>query len=193
MCCNVFFCFFLWKCIQSHRLYHTYFVLYFTTYYFTSGFDLRECVVFYCYWSLMLYFIWLVRNNEIKMFNQKSIRSLQWHHNGCNGISNHQSQDCFLNHSFRHKSKKTSNLRVTGLCAGNSPVTGEFPPKKASNAENVFIWWCYYVDVQMAGGASGWIQYTAIPTSVEQGKMIHWHNLINKAVVYVNIVSHQSL
>ena len=23
--------------------------------------------------------------------------------------------------------KKTSKLRVTGLCAGNSPVTGEFP------------------------------------------------------------------
>ena len=26
------------------------------------------------------------------------------------------------------------------LC-GNSPVTGEFPAKRASNAENVFIWW----------------------------------------------------
>ena len=25
--------------------------------------------------------------------------------------------------------KKTSELRVTGLCAGNSPVTGEFPDK----------------------------------------------------------------
>ena len=28
---------------------------------------------------------------------------------------------------FRRKSKETSKLRVTGLCAGNSPVTGEFP------------------------------------------------------------------
>ena len=36
-------------------------------------------------------------------------------------------------------SKKTSKLRVTGLCAGNSPVTGEFPAQKASNAENVSI------------------------------------------------------
>ena len=31
--------------------------------------------------------------------------------------------------------------RVTGLCPGNSPVTGEFPAQKASDAENISIWW----------------------------------------------------
>ena len=31
--------------------------------------------------------------------------------------------------------KKISKLRVTGLCAGNSPVTSEFPEQMASNAE----------------------------------------------------------
>ena len=30
-----------------------------------------------------------------------------------------------------------SKLRVTGLCAGNSPEAGEFPAQMASNAENV--------------------------------------------------------
>ena len=30
------------------------------------------------------------------------------------------------------------------LCAGNSPLTGEFPAQMASNAENVSIWWCHY-------------------------------------------------
>ena len=30
---------------------------------------------------------------------------------------------------------------MTGLCTGNSPVTGEFPAQMASNAENVSIWW----------------------------------------------------
>ena len=35
--------------------------------------------------------------------------------------------------------KKTSKLRVTGLCVGNSPETGEFPTQRASNAENVSI------------------------------------------------------
>ena len=37
------------------------------------------------------------------------------------------------------KSQKTSKLRVTGLCAGNSPVTGEFPAQRASNTEKVSI------------------------------------------------------
>ena len=35
--------------------------------------------------------------------------------------------------------KETSKLRVAGLCAGNSPVTGEFPVQMASYAENVPI------------------------------------------------------
>ena len=40
---------------------------------------------------------------------------------------------------FRRSSKKTSKLRVTGLCEGNSPVTGDFPAQMASNTENVSI------------------------------------------------------
>ena len=40
--------------------------------------------------------------------------------------------------------KKPSKLRVTGLCAGNSQVTGEFPAQRASNEENVSIWWRYH-------------------------------------------------
>ena len=51
---------------------------------------------------------------------------LQWHHNGCNGISNHQPHKCLLNLYSRHRSKKTSKLCVTGLCTGNSLVTGNF-------------------------------------------------------------------
>ena len=34
---------------------------------------------------------------------------------------------------------------VTGLCAGNSPMTGEFPARKASNAENVSIGWRFMI------------------------------------------------
>ena len=36
--------------------------------------------------------------------------------------------------------RETSKLRVTGLCAGNSPVTGEFPEQRGSNAENVYFY-----------------------------------------------------
>ena len=45
---------------------------------------------------------------------------------------------------YSGRSKKTSKLRVTGLCAGNSPVTGEFPAQIASNVENVSIWWRHH-------------------------------------------------
>ena len=49
-----------------------------------------------------------------------------------------------LNRLFRRRSKKTSKLCVTGLCAGNSPVTGEFPAQRASNADNGSIWWHHH-------------------------------------------------
>ena len=47
---------------------------------------------------------------------------LQWRHNERDGVSNHQRLDCLLNRLLRYRSKKTSKLRVTGLCEGNSPV-----------------------------------------------------------------------
>ena len=59
-------------------------------------------------------------------------------------VSNHQPHDCLLNRLFSRRSKKISKLRVTGLCAGNSPGTGEFPAQMASNAENVSIWWRHH-------------------------------------------------
>ena len=57
---------------------------------------------------------------------------------------------------FRRRSKKTSKLRVTGLCAGNSPGTGEFSAQMASNAENVPIWWRHHV-------RCGFSSYCALP------------------------------
>ena len=52
-------------------------------------------------------------------------RPLQWRHNEHDGVSDHYPHDYLLNRLFSHRSKKTSKLRVTGLCAGNSPVTGK--------------------------------------------------------------------
>ena len=46
---------------------------------------------------------------------------------------------------IRHRSKKTSKLRVIGLCEGNSPVTGEFPSQRVRDAENVAIWWRHHM------------------------------------------------
>ena len=40
--------------------------------------------------------------------------------------------------------KITSKLRVTDLCEGNSPAICDFPAQRASNAENVSIWWRHH-------------------------------------------------
>ena len=81
--------------------------------------------------------VWTSTESDIIM--SESTIWMEW------GVSNHQPHECLLNRLFRHRSKKTSKLRVTGLCVGNSPGTGEFPAQMASYAENVSIWWRYHV------------------------------------------------
>ena len=76
--------------------------------------------------------------------NMHTVCPLQWRHNGRNGVSNHQPHHCLLNRLFRRRSKKTAKLRVTGLCAGNSPVTGEFSVQMTSRAENISIRWRHH-------------------------------------------------
>ena len=57
------------------------------------------------------------------------VASLRWRHNDHAGVSNHQPHGCLLNRLFRRRWKKTSKLRVTGLCAGNSPGPVNSPHK----------------------------------------------------------------
>ena len=64
--------------------------------------------------------------------------TLHWRHNERDSVLNYRRLHCLLNRLFRRRSKKTSKLRVTGLCAGNSAVTGEFPAQRASDANNPF-------------------------------------------------------
>ena len=75
---------------------------------------------------------------------QVTCSTLRWRRNGHDGVSIHQPHECSLNHLFGCRSNKISKLRVTGLCAGNSPGTGEFPAQMASNAETVSIWWRHH-------------------------------------------------
>ena len=85
----------------------------------------------------VLSYFWRVDDNS-------SFKALQWRHNGRDGVSNHQPYVCLLNRLFRRRSKKASKLRVTGLCEGNSPVTGEFPAQRASNVKTASIWWRHH-------------------------------------------------
>ena len=54
---------------------------------------------------------------------------LLWRHNEHDSVSNHQPRGCLLNRLFRRRSKKSSKLRVTGHCVGNSPGPVNSPHK----------------------------------------------------------------
>ena len=118
------------------------------------------------------------------------LQPLLWRHNGRGSVSNHQPHDCLLNRLFRRRAKKTSKLRVTGFCTGNSPGTGAFPALMASNTENVFIWWRhhaekYYDDLTCTSwylkSLATWMLFTKKNRSSasqhdSEGKEIHrWH------------------
>ena len=63
------------------------------------------------------------------------IKALQWRHNGCDGVSNHKLHNFLPIRLFRRRSKKTAKLRVTGLCARNSPVNS---PHKGPVSRKMF-------------------------------------------------------
>ena len=87
----------------------------------------------------------LIVNDHAPWWDENNfISTLWWRHNERDDVSSHQPHDCLLNRLFRRRSKKTSKLRVTDLCEGNSPLTGEFPAQMPSNAENVSIWWRHH-------------------------------------------------
>ena len=78
------------------------------------------CMVYTAYCQICLC-PWQMLNVRVSLF--------WWRHNDHDSVLNHQPQDCLLNRLFRRRSKKTSKLRVTGLCVGNSPLPVNSPRK----------------------------------------------------------------
>ena len=58
-----------------------------------------------------------------------NMTSLQWRYNERDDVSYNRQLDCLLNHFFSCRSKKTSKLRITGLCEGYPLVTDGFTHK----------------------------------------------------------------
>ena len=73
-----------------------------------------------------------------------SVHAIQWRHNERKGVSNHRHLECLLNRMFRCGSKKISKLHVTGPLWGELTGHRWIPLIRASNAENVSIWWRYH-------------------------------------------------
>ena len=99
--------------------------------------------------------------------NNCSLRPLQWRHNGRDSVSNHQPRE--FSRLIRQRSKKTSKLRVTGLCG-------------ASNAENVSIWWRHHAKRLLPRVSVEYINWKK-----KQLKLIHWSWFINIYRKYVII------
>ena len=79
--------------------------------------------------GLLDFYILASTNNEHPHIIHMVCSSLWWRHNDHDSVSNHQPHECLLNRLFGRRSKKTSKLRVTGLCVGNSPGPVNSPHK----------------------------------------------------------------
>ena len=66
-----------------------------------------------------------------------------WRHKERDGVSNHRHLNCLFNRLFRCRSKKISKLCFSVGGIHRWPVN--FPAQKASNAENVSVWWRHHV------------------------------------------------
>ena len=128
--------------------------------------------------------LWLTHALPSQDTGGNTLSTLQWRRNERDGVSNHQPHECLLDGLFRCRSKKTSKLRVTGLCEGNSPVNSEFPIQRASSAENVSIWWrnrinvddkCFVATrwVTISGSSSVWCKVCYIHPEFKQFSFNH--------------------
>ena len=71
-------------------------------------------------------------------------KSLQWRLNERDCVSNHQPHDCLLNRLFKAQIKENINASRHWPLCGEFTGTGEFPAQKASNVENISIWWRHH-------------------------------------------------
>ena len=78
-----------------------------------------------------------------------ALHSLQWRHNGCDGVSNHQHLHCLLNWgSGAEKRKHLSSVSLVFVSGFHRWPRDKFPAQKASNVESVSIWLRHHVGQQ---------------------------------------------
>ena len=145
--------------------------------------------------SWFVYYYRMIYEKYIKatpMLRLKPNFTLRWRHNWHDGVSNDQPHDCLLNPLFRRRLKKTSKLRASALCVGNSPVTSEFPAQMASNAENVSIWWRHH---EWSTSPCWYITRSALimPINSCHHEMISvslWTNMCENIALYLGFITH---
>ena len=111
--------------INSHNYHAGQFFVWWCNYYFSEFLYIKFIYLFNVYYNSMV-----EGAKHAGLHIHVAPNPLRWRHNWRDSVSNHQPHDCLLMRLFRRRSKKTSKLRVTGLCAVNSLETGEFPAQK---------------------------------------------------------------
>ena len=92
--------------------------------------------------------------------------SLRWRHNERDSVSNHRRLHCLLNCWFRRRSKKTSQLRVTGFCAGKSQVPGNSLHKRPVKRK------CFHLMTSSCDQAT--TKRSAICRLLVSGRLVSW-------------------
>ena len=104
---------------------------------------------------------------------------LWWRHNDHDSVSNHQPHECLLNRLFRRRSKKTSKLRVTGLCVGNSPGPVN-SPHKGPVTRKMFPFDDVIMPSQAESVSMAWRPNTHSLTTL---KMANWSLVVPRVVI----------
>ena len=135
--------------------------------------------------------------------------ALQCRHNERDGVSNHRGHDCFSNHLFRRRSKKTPKLRVTCFVRRihRSPVV---PLTKDQQCGNVSTLWrhainnswdrneykCTQHTRDSAGAVIGWTVDFTTDTNSELYRNICFNieciYLVCAIIIVLNDISHTS-
>ena len=109
----------------------------------------------------------------IRLFHLAS--SLQWRHNDHSGVSINQPHDCLLNRLFGCRLKKTSKLRITGLCAGNSPGPVS-SPHKGPVTRNMFPFDDVIMNVCISFVCQGYSRLLNYHLEIIWELLCHWRN-----------------
>ena len=78
--------------------------------------------------------------------------SLQWRRNDRDVVSNTSFKIVYSVVYSSADQRKPQSSASLAFCEGKSPATGEFPSQRASNAENVSIWWRNHVGLILVHG-----------------------------------------
>ena len=112
--------------------------------------------------------------NQFDVWRTKHVVPLQWRHNERHLASQITGVSIVCSSvGWGADQRKHQNYASLAVCVGNSPVTGEFPAQRASNAENVSIWWRHHPFYCSRAGGSGRLSTrTGMPVGPKLGTQI---------------------